>query len=172
MSLWVPFSCSVNIKQSEWGRDFKLGRGQSKGHIVPLIILPRLLLTAFLPKQKQKQNMRINPPRKKENWADYDLEGKLYYGWLTVLRERRVIVGASLISVLYLSKVLNERKLPPNEARTHPVSTCCHPRLESSSPTFSFLRPQFNFFLIPIPTPPGRSHPSFLQVPMVFCSYF
>ena len=54
----------------------------------------------------------------------------------------------------------------------HPVSTCCYPRLESSSPTFSLLRPQFNFFLILIPTPPGRPQPSFLQVPMVPCSYF
>lgn len=138
--LWEPGSASTG--RGIWGH-FTLGESQS-----------RLFLAASPPnsvcvggggseeRARVGEDANKSPEERKGELGRLWSRGKvIYYGWFTLIKkDTRVIVRASPISVLYLSKVLNKRKLPQNETRMGLVTTCCSPSLDISSPTFSIFQ--------------------------------
>lgn len=143
-------------------------RGIGKRHtVIILIILLRLLLSSSSPNKgrKKKKTWKYIPQGKRKGTGQV-MVWKFYYGWFTILQKRWVIIRASLIRVFYLSKILNKRKLPQNEARMGGSRWCLlFPYLLHLS------RHKLIFILTPFPAPTGRPSGSFLGAPTVVYPY-
>lgn len=87
----------------------------------------------LFPKQRKEKKTWKYIPQGKRKGTGQVMVWKFYYGWFTILQKRWVIIRASLIRVFSLSKILNKRKLPQNEARMGLDGVCC-------SPTFSIFQ--------------------------------
>lgn len=137
------------------------GRGSRQRYGVLFKILPRPFLAVSPPNREGKKTCKYIPWGKRT--AQISLEERLYYGWFTIHQKK---LGYCRGISYQCSLSLQSPKQKEIASKWNKKSGSYLPFPQPGKVFLPNLlhpsRPKGNFFLIPVPTPPGRPNPSTL----------